>query len=250
MRVLRVAGAVLLGLAVATAAPAAAENPVYDAETAADIAAAFAEATEVQGVCYGVVLDVSDPSGQWGGMYVVTSRGVDAPLSPTGCKGVVELRASIAYASEYSEDADTAGWFVESSFGGVSAADLERNDLRASDLLDDGRSEETLLNAALALPRLTAEVDRAVPPIVLTPATASPPADARPTGSPGNDQLREHRALLAVLGLAALGGLAWAVSLVRAARRPAPDHWPRPPYRSAPMPYDTTTDTLPGPEHL
>jgi len=49
-----------------TASPASAENPVLDAEGDADLAAALAEATEVQGVCYGYDLSVEDgDTGQW-----------------------------------------------------------------------------------------------------------------------------------------------------------------------------------------
>ena len=246
MRALRATGAVLVALAIATAAPAAAENPVYDADTAADMAAGLAEATEVQGVCYSVVLQVSDPSGQWHGVYVVSSAGVDLPPPPTGCKGLVQLRAFLEYVPEYSEGADTASWVVESSFGGVSTADLERNGLSATKLLDDAESEQVLLNATLALPRLTAEVDKAVPPIVLTPATASPPSDARATDRPGSDRLRQHRSSLIVLGLIALGGLGWAYSLVRAARRPPPERYPMH-YRGGRPPVDPSPN-LPGPE--
>jgi hypothetical protein len=216
VRALAVAGAALV---VVLATPAAAENPIYDAETAADIAAAFAEATEAQGVCYSVTLDVNDPSGQWGGSYAVSSAGVDLPPPTTGCTGLVQLQAFIAYASEYSESADTASWDVTSDVSGVTAADLAANGLSATSLLDDAKSEEVLLNAALALPRLAAEKDARVPAIVLTPAAEAPPGDARATGRPGSDALRQNKTSVVLLGLLAAGALAWAYSLVRRPRR-------------------------------
>jgi hypothetical protein len=214
-------------VAVLSTSPAWAENPVYDADTAADIAAGFAEATQVQGVCYGVVLDVIDPSGQWGGTYVVSSAGVDVPPA-ADCKGTVELRATIAYASEYSEASDTADWVVSSSLGGPTAADLARNGLSAPALLDDAKSEQVLLNAALSLPRLTAEAVDDVPPLVLTPATEALPADAHATDRPGSDRLRQNSPQVVLLGLVALASLAWAVSILRRPRPPHPRRIPRP----------------------
>jgi hypothetical protein len=220
---------VLIALAVAMAAPAAAENPVFDADTAADIAAGLAEATEVQGICYSVSLDVADPTGQWSGTYVVSSAGPDKPPPDTGCKGLVQLRAYIQYASEYSESEDTAYWEVASDVGGVSEDDLTRNGFAAGTLLDDDNGELELLNAALALPRLVAENNRNVPPLVLTPATEGPPADARATDRPGSDRLRENETSVFLLGAVALGALAWAISLVRPRRLstyrlPRPEH--------------------------
>jgi hypothetical protein len=223
VRAVALAGAALL---VVLATPAAAQNPVYDADTAADIAAAFAEATEEQGgICYAVTLDVNDPSGQWGGSYLISSAGVDVQLPETGCTGRVQLQAFLAYASEYSEGVDTASWQVTSDISAVTEADLEDNGLSATSLLDDGRSEQVLLNAALALPRLAAEKDPRVPPIVLTPATEPPPADARATDRPGSDALRQNKTSVVLLGLVAAGALAWAFSLLR---RP----WRQIPYRS------------------
>lgn len=240
------AAGALLAIAVATAAPASAENPVYDAETAADIAAAFAEATEVQGVCYALTLDVSDPSGVYGGMYIVSSAGVDqAPA--VGCKSLVELRASLVYTSEYSEAQDSATWYVTSTLAGPTAADLERNGLSAGSLLNDSESEQVLLNAALALPRLTAETVDGVPPLVLTPATESPPTDARATDRPGSDRYRQNKTPVVLLGLVALASLAWAFSLIRRPRRT----WsPPPPYASGQFPLQTHPDDLPRPEQL
>ena len=237
--------AVLALVAIAVAAPtrAHAENPVYDAETGADIAAAFAEATQVQGVCYSVTLDVSDPSSIYGGLYVVSSSGIDVPPAAASCsRGTVELRAMISYASEYSDATDTASWLVDSSLGGPTETDLAVNGFSAQSLLDDAKSEQVLLNAALALPRLTAEAVDGVPPLVLTPATASPPADAQATGRPGSDAWRQSKTSIVLLGVVALGSIAWAVSLLRRPRR----SWdPHPPYtyRNYPQP-----DDLPRPE--
>ena len=60
------------------AAPASAANPVLDPEDDAEVAAALAEATEVQDICYGYVLAVDDnDTGEWGGTYAAS-----APVAP------------------------------------------------------------------------------------------------------------------------------------------------------------------------
>jgi hypothetical protein len=203
-RLLATAGVALLLLAV----PASAENPVLDVEGDTDLAAALAEATEVQGVCYGYELLVDDQdTGQWGGAHAASSLGpgTRASAADPACRGgVVELLASIRYTSSYSELEDSAGWSLSSTLPELTIRDVEDLGLSAGDLLDDGRSELVLLNAVQALPRLAAE-QAGKAPVVLEPNTAALPADAQPTGTPGSDWLREHAVLLG-LCVALLGG--------------------------------------------
>lgn len=196
------ATALLLLLA---AAPArAATNPVYDDETAADIQAALDEATAVQGVCYGVRLEVDDnESGTFTGSFAVLSAATGA-----ACRGSVVLQASLTYTSDFSEAEDSAFWSVVSDLPNPpTPIDLRRLGLSAGALLDDSNSEQTLLNAALALPALTAEKVPGVVPLVLVEATAAPPAQAAPTDTPGSDRVRTHLTSLVLLGLLLLGAV-------------------------------------------
>lgn len=206
----RAAGVAVLLLVLLTT-PAAAENPVLDAEGDADVADALAEATEVQRVCYGYELSVSDQdTGQWQGTYAASSLGAgvlaSASSSPSCRGGVVELVASISYTSQFSEVEDSARWRLASSLPELDIDDVEDLGLSANDLLDDGRSETVLLNAVLALPRLASE-QAGLPPVVAEPNTTPLPTDAEPTGTPGSDWLRQNGALLAFCVLLVLGGL-------------------------------------------
>jgi len=237
-RLLVLAGAAVVLL---VAAPAHADNPVLDPEDDADVAAALAEATQVQGVCYGYLLEVSDAdTGQWGGTYAASNAGPGTPASSApGCeRGVVELVARIDYTSEFSEAEDSASWQLVSSLPEVSIADVERLGPSAGDLLDDDRSATALLNAVQALPRLAAE-QAGLPPVVLEPNTQPLPPDARPTGTPGSDWLREHLALLVVCVAAIAGGLLLLV-LSRPRDRTRPPRVTRlgpPPRPAAPDPW-------------
>lgn len=206
MKVLLAAAGVLLALA----SPALAENPVLDAEGDADVVAALAEATEVQDVCYGYQLSVSDGgSGQFTGQYSVSSLGVEVPATSSDqCSdGAVVLVAAITYTSQLSEAEDRAAWRLESSFPGVTIDDVEELGLSSGDLLKDDKSETTLLNAVLALPRLVSESSD-VPPVLLDENTSALPPDARPTDTPGSDWLRENGYLLLFCVLLVIGGVA------------------------------------------
>lgn len=212
---------------------AAATNPVLDAEADADLAESLADAQEVQGVCYGYVLRVrDDDTGVFGGTYASSSVGPGRPASAgTDCRaGVVQLEASISYASEFSESEDSASWSLRSSLPSLSIADVERlTGSSAGDLLDDGKSETALLNAVLSLPGLASE-KAGVPPLVAEPNTEPLPEQARATGTPGSDWRRENGGALTLCVLAVLGGIG-AFMLSRRTPRPEPsggDHWSGP----------------------
>lgn len=222
----RLLAAVGLGL-VLLAAPASAENPVLDAEGDVDLAASLAEATEVQGVCYGYELFVSDQdTGQWGGTYAASSQGVGQRALPgPECADAVELRAQISYTSSFSEAEDSAGWTLTSTLPSLTIDDLEDLGLSAGDLLDDGRSETTLLNAVQALPRLAAE-QAGLPPVVLEPNTEALPSDAVPTNTPGSDWLRQNGALLGFCVLLVLAGVVMLLLSRRAPTSPTSSYRP------------------------
>ena len=226
--------AALLGLLLA--APASAANPVLDPEDDAEVAAALAEATEVQDVCYGYVLAVDDgDTGEWGGTYAASSGGEGVRATEAdGCSdGVVELVARIAYTSDFSEAEDSASWDLVSDVPGLSISDVEAQGLSSGDLLDDGASAATLQNAVLSLPRLAAE-RAGLEPVVLEPNAAPLPEGARPTGTPGSDWLREHLVLLALSVAAVLAGLvALGAAFTPGRGRPVPARGPgaRPPGR-------------------
>ncbi|MDP3711721.1 MAG: hypothetical protein Q8R60_04455 [Mycobacteriales bacterium] len=209
-------------LLLAAAPSHAATNPVFDDETAADIQAALDEATAVQGVCYGVRLEVDDgETGTFTGSFEVLS----AATGPA-CRGSVVLQASLTYTSEFSELEDSAFWSVVSDLPGApTPTDLRRLGLSAGALLDDGKSEQTLLNAVLALPALTAERVPGVVPLVLVEATAAPPAQAAPTDTPGSDRVRTHLTSLALLGLLLVGAVVVALYAAFGRRNLVDDRW-------------------------
>lgn len=218
-----VAAALLAPLLVA--ARASAVNPVLDPQDDVEVAAALAEATEVQDVCYGYVLAVDDgDTGLWGGTYAASSGGpgVRAPDADGCSEGVVELVARITYTSDFSDAEDSASWDLVSDVPGLSIADVEDQGLSSGDLLDDGASAAALRNAVLSLPRLATE-RAGLQPVVLQPNASPLPAGARPTGTPGSDWLREHLVLLALSAGAVLAGLAALVpAFPRGRGRPVP----------------------------
>jgi hypothetical protein len=221
-RRLLLAGALLAVLL--PASPASAVNPVLDPEDDTDVVAALAEATEVQGVCYGYVLSVDDgDTGEWAGTYAASSGGEGVPASGADdCpEGVVELVASITYTSDFSESEDSASWDLRSDLDALTIDDVEDQDLSSGDLLDDDRSATTLLNAVLSLPRLAAE-QAGVEPVVAEPSTEALPEGARATDSPGSDWLRENLVLLGLSVAAVLSGLVALVAAFRPSRPTSP----------------------------
>ena len=206
------------------ASPASAANPVLDPADDAEVAAALAEATEVQDVCYGYVLAVDDSdTGEWGGTYATSSAGEGVRATEAdGCDdGVVELVARIAYTSDFSEAEDSASWDLVSDVPGLTIADVEDQGLSSGDLLDDDASAATLQNAVLSLPRLAAE-RAGLQPVVLQPNASPLPSGAQPTGTPGSDWLRENLVLLALSVGAVLAGLVALVAAFPRGRRGRP----------------------------
>ena len=170
------------------AAPAAAANPVLDPEDDAEVAAALAEATEVQDVCYGYVLAVDDgDTGEWGGTYAASSGGEGVRAAEAdGCDdGVVELVARITYTSDFSEAEDSASWDLVSDVPGLTISDVEDQGLSAGDLLDDGAQRD---DAAERRPQPAPARRRARRPAARRARRRTPrrcPRARTPTGTPG-----------------------------------------------------------------
>ncbi len=195
-------------LALASAAPAAAE-PLLEPEDATDLAQTLAEAQAAQGVCYGWAVDV-DATGTDAGSSIA---GPGKPLQPdaTRCpKGYVVLRGVIDYTSEYEEAEDSADVRIESSLARApSVGDLEDLGLSVDDLLGE-QDDKALFDMVGALPLLVAE-SGAAPYVAYEPAGPVVPASDRPTNKPTSDFLRTALPILGFGVLLILAGLFWLI---------------------------------------
>ncbi len=213
---LRAALLALAGTVALLGAPGpAAATPVLVQEDADELAQALAEATEVQGVCYGWRVTVIDNSGAEGGIDEGSSFGPDRGVASEPCERVVELVASVLYTSELSEAEDSASWSIEARGLGEPPKLAELADLGyTADRLLDEDNDTALVNAVGALPGLVADHGeaRAVP---FEPERQAPDAAGRPTNRPGSDFLRENGTTLGVLVLITLAGLFWLVTGLR-----------------------------------
>ncbi|HZB50856.1 MAG TPA: hypothetical protein VE547_17345 [Mycobacteriales bacterium] len=209
------------------AGPAAA-TPFLDAADAEDLAQLLAEASAVQGVCYGWTVDLQDDSGGPSGIDAGSDRGVGRPPSQIPeCRRYLEVRAVVRWTAETSDAEDSGGFTVDSI--GIDDPPTESDvrsvlDFEGSDLVkDDG--DVLLYQAVAALPRLLADRG-AVPSLTLAPAPTPPPAGSRPTGSALPDWMRQRAGLLALGGLLlgfAVAGVAVGGVLRGAERRRAAD---------------------------
>jgi hypothetical protein len=218
---------------VLTGAGPAAATPFLDAADAEDLAGLLAEASAVQGVCYGWTVTLQDDSGGPSGTDAGSDRGVGRPPSQIPeCRRYVELRAVVRWTAETSDAEDSAGFTVDSigiddpptesevrSVLGINGTDLAK---------DDG--DVLLFSAVAALPRLLADRG-SVPSLTLAPAPTPPPAGTVPTGQPAlPDWVRQRQALLALGGVliviaVVVAGISVAVRRAdrrRAAQRAAP----------------------------
>ncbi|HEV3002203.1 MAG TPA: hypothetical protein VGW75_15785 [Solirubrobacteraceae bacterium] len=214
--------AVLVALALLALAPAA-QAAVLTPEDAAELANALADATAVQGVCYGWRIHVSDPTGAEEGLEAGSSFGPGDPLDRTRpeCRDgmFAELVGSVVYTRESSEAEDSAAWDVESNLRDPpTIAEVDELGYSSDDLLGDD-NDLAIVNAAGALPQLAADHGNARP-VPFAPAGRDPGTSGEPTGDPGSDLLRERGTLLALCALMILGGAAWLWVLRRDARRP------------------------------
>jgi hypothetical protein len=172
--------AVLLGFAIAVSGPigGAEASPILDAAHAEEVAAQLAEATAVQGICYGWQVRIDDDDGTYSGTELGSSRGVGLAAEHPSCPRFMVFRADLHYTSESSESSDSALFYVFANVGGgPDEEDLRRVGISGEALLGD-KDDLAIANAVLALP---------------APPTA-PPDGPAPTGyartAPSSSSLR------------------------------------------------------------
>lgn len=268
---IRRAGAALtagvLGWAVLAGTAASAEaqtDPVFEPPAARDLADLLAEATEVQDVCYGWTIRISDmgpgPDGQSTGSNFGAGKSLDSAGS--SCRSRVEFTANIVYTSSYSESNDSASWSVTSRPpGGPGKDDLDRLELFDKKDLAGEDVDLAVARAVAALPQLAANAGIA-PPLIAAPANSAPPDVGSLADSPGSDYLRRAGGLLAFGAVLLAGGLAFGAFALYSSRSrrepirlhqapptdppPTPDPPPGPPLdppspgpRPSPSPQDT-----------
>ena len=203
------------------AAPAARATPLLDEGDAVELAQQLAEATQVQGVCYGWSVSVDDQSGGASGVDEGSNLGPDVPLAADtpNCERRVILQGQVLYTCESCEGEDGSLADVQGSFPQApTLADVEAlgfDDKRLKD--DDG--DTTLVNMVGALPLLVSSAGAAAPVPIEQEGAPRPGPEDVPTGRPSTpDWLRDSAGALALLVALLLGGLLWFVKLRRDAR--------------------------------
>lgn len=206
------ARALLLALPLVIAGPAAPAGaaPILDPLDAQELARELADATAVQGICYGWRVTVRDDSGIYSGTDLGSSLGVGIP--PEGdrsCPRFVVFQADLHYTSESSESEDSASFFVVANVGGgPDDRDLRRVGVNEDSLLG-AEDDLGLINAVQALPALVAEKRLAATvPVDATEGTI--PTTDFPTNRPGSDWTRAYGEFLGLAAVAFVGGLGWA----------------------------------------
>jgi hypothetical protein len=206
------AGAVVLFLVLAIVGPAtpAGAVPILDPLDAQELVQELAEATAVQGICYGWQVTVRDDAGIYTGTDLGSSLGVGVtPVGNRACPRFVVFQADLRYTAESSESEDSASFLVLANVGGgPDDRDLRRVGVTEESLLGS-KDDLGLINAVQALPALVAEkrLAAAVPP---EPTEGTIPAADRPTNRPGSDWTRAYGEFLGVAAVMVLGGLGWA----------------------------------------
>lgn len=202
----------LLAMALSVLGPlhTAGAVPILDAPDAEELSRQLAEATAVQGICYGWRVQVRDDSGIDSGTDLGSSRGVNLPAEHQSCPRFMVFQADLHYTSESSESSDSASFFVFANVGGgPDDRDLRRVGVSESALLGT-KDDLALANAVLALPALVAERGLA-PPVPAQGTEGTIPAADRPTNTPGSDWTRAYGPFILLSVVLMVGGLGWAV---------------------------------------
>ncbi|HEV2759368.1 MAG TPA: hypothetical protein VGV86_07355 [Acidimicrobiales bacterium] len=203
--------AVLLGLAIAVYGPigGADARPILETAFAEEVAAQLAEATAVQGICYGWQVQIDDDDGTDSGTEVGSSRGAGLAAEHPSCPRFMVFRAELHYTSESSESSDSARFYVWANVGGgPDEEDLRRVGVSGEALLGNN-DDLAIANAVLALPALVAEHGLA-PPVPAVSTEGTIPAADRPTGRPGSDWIRAYGVFAFLSAALVIGGLGWA----------------------------------------
>ena len=184
-------------------------RPILDAAHAEEVAAQLAEATAVQGICYGWQVQIDDDDDTYSGTELGSSRGVGLPAEHPSCPRFMVFRADLRYTSESSESSDSALFYVFANVGGgPDEEDLRRVGISGEALLGD-KDDLAIANAVLALPALVAEHGLA-PPVPAVSTEGTIPAADRATGRPGSDWVRAYGAFILLSAALLVGGLGWA----------------------------------------
>lgn len=202
----RLAACLAAGLLAVAALPApAAASPVLDDADAVELAQALAEATAVQGVCYGWTVNLRDDSGGPSGDDVGSSQGPDVALDRAACERWVLLEGAIHYTAETSEFEDDAAVRISSNLTPApTMADLRQLGVTGS--LTDEDNDVVLLNMVEALP-LTVAGNGQAPYVEFETAQSPVAGQGEPTGTPGSDVVRQYWPLMVLCALAILAGV-------------------------------------------
>lgn len=198
----------LAGLVLTSTSPVGA-LPVLEPADAEELAAELAEATAVQGICYGWKVTVHDEEAGTTAVDAGSSRGVGTSVEDPSCRRWMVFEADLTYTPSSSESEDSASFWVQSNVSGAPyEPELRRVGITGGDLLG---SEDDLgvINATLALPALAAEL-RLAPALPVEPNLEEIPQADRPTGEPGPDWTRSYGHFLLLALVLVLGGAGWA----------------------------------------
>jgi hypothetical protein len=184
---------------------------VFEPDDAGTLVKALAAATEAQGVCYGWVVDVTDPDG---GSFSDSgsSLGAGRRVDPAACPKAVVLTVEVDYTSESSELPDSATSAVAGSGLELNVDPALALGLPASALVE--LDDVAIGNAIMALPQFVADAKLA-PPVTAVTSAGQLPSDARLTGSPGSDTVRRAWPMLVLCAVLALVGAVWLVATLR-----------------------------------
>ena len=201
--------AVLVAVLVLGPASAAGAVPILDPADAEELAAQLAEATRVQGICYGWYVNVWDEGAGTSRADIGSSRGVGQPAEHQSCPRFLVFRADLRYTPESSESEDSATFYVFGNVtGGPDDRDLRRLGVSESALVGND-DDLALINAVQALPALVAE-RRLAGVVPAEPTEGTIPAADRPTNTPGSDWTRSYGHFVLLSAVLVLGGLGWA----------------------------------------
>ena len=215
-------------------------DPVFDPEDAQALADLLADATAVQGVCYGWIVQIADVTNRSRARSTGSNFGPGRSLDEAGtsCRYLVQFSADIVYARESSDFDDSASWSVTSRPRGPGTADLDQLGLFDERDLVGEEPDAALSRAIAALPQLAVNAGIATP-LSAVPATTTPPDVGSLSDDPGSDYLRRAGGLLAFGAVLLVSGVAFglfAVHSSRSRRGPAAPPTPAPPPPAPPPP--------------